>query len=65
MSVLKAYEFPYFNADSGYEGNPCVKRTADAIIKIAPYKKRPQCYNIYFDGVAVGIDMENTIFDIN
>ena len=63
-AILKAYEFPHFNCNSGSSGNPCVKRTANATIKIAPYKKQPKCYNIFFDGVAVGIDMENTSFDI-
>lgn len=62
-AVLRKYEFPYFNYNSGYEGNPCVKRTARATIKIAPYKKHPQCYNIYFDNVAVGIDMEDSYFN--
>lgn len=62
-AILKAFDFPYFNCNSGSPGNPCVKRTANAIIKIAPYKKRPQCYNIYFDDIGVGIDMENSYFD--
>lgn len=54
--ILEKHEFPYFHCDSGY-GRPCVKRTARATIKIAPYKKHPTCYNIYFDNVAVGIDL--------
>lgn len=62
-AVLNAYEFPYFNCDSGSSGNPCVKRTAQAKIKIAPYKDRPKCYNIYFDNIAVGIDMEDSYFN--
>ena len=62
-SVLKAFDFPYFNCNSGYNGNPCVKRTAKATIKIAPYRKRPQVYNIYFDNVAVGIYMEDSYFN--
>lgn len=62
-AVLKAFEFPYFNCNSGSSGNPCVKRTANATIKIAPYKKTPKCYNIYFDNVAVGIDMETSTFN--
>lgn len=61
-AILKAFEFPYFNCNSGSYDNPCVKRTARATIKIAPYKKRPQCYNIYFDNIGVGIDMEKTYF---
>lgn len=61
--ILKSFEFPRFNSDSGSTGNPCVRRRASATIKIAPYKKHPQCYNIYFDNVAVGIDMENSTFN--
>lgn len=61
-AILKAYEFPYFNSSSGYDGNPCVKRTAKAIIKIAPYKKHPECYNIYFDDVAVAISFDGVHF---
>ena len=35
---------------------PCVKRICkDATIKIQPYKKRPSCYNIMFDGIGVAI----------
>ena len=38
---------------------PCVKRICeDATIKIAPYKKHPQMYNIWFDGIGVGIDIK-------
>ena len=33
-----------------------------ASIKIAPYKKVPQVYNIYFDGVGYAIDLNNLIF---
>ena len=62
-AVLRAYEFPHFTYNSGSSGNPCVKRTANATIKIKPYKERPQCYNICFDGVAVGIDMEDSYFN--
>lgn len=62
-AILKTFEFPYFNCNSGSDGNPCVKRTARATIKIAPYKKRPKCYNIYFDNIGVGIDMEDSFFN--
>ena len=61
-AILKAFEFPHFNCDSGYNGNPCVKRTANATIKIAPYHKYAECYNIYFDNVAVGIAFDGVHF---
>ncbi len=34
-----------------------VKRTANATIMIAPYKKHPKVYNIHFDDVSFGFDM--------
>ena len=61
-SVLKTFEFPTFDCDSGTDGNPCVKRTANATIKIAPYKDHPRCYNIYFDDVVVAIDLGSAHF---
>lgn len=60
-AVLKAFEFPIFNCNSGSSGNPCVKRTARATIKIAPYNDHPKCYNIYFDNIGVGIGLDEGI----
>ncbi len=62
LDILKAFDFPYFNYDSGSDGNPCVKRTARATIKIAPYKDHPKCYNIYFDNIGVGIDLDEGLY---
>ena len=61
-AVLRTYGFPYFSNNSGSAGNPCVKRTANATIKIAPYKDHPECYNIYFDDVAVAITLDGVHF---
>lgn len=52
-NVLRKFRFPCINCKSNEEA--CVKRVAKAIIKVAPYKKYPYCYNIYFDEVAVGL----------
>lgn len=41
---------------------PTVKKTSTATIKIAPFKKTPRCYNIYFDGVGFAIDLKNITF---
>lgn len=41
-----------------WDVTPCVKRTCNATIEIAPYKKRPECYNIWFDGIGVGISIQ-------
>jgi len=61
-AVLREFEFPYFNRNSGSPGNPCVKRTTNATIKIEPYKKHPVCYNIYFDNIGVAITPEGVHF---
>ena len=56
--ILKKFGFPLYNKDTqDNNGNFSVKRVADATIKIAPYKKHPEVYNIWFDDVAVGISL--------
>lgn len=42
-----------------------VKRTANARIRIKPYKKRPEVYNIFFDGVGYAIDLKGCKWDKN
>ena len=42
---------------------PIAKRIANATIKIAPYKKHPRTYNIFFDDVAVGIMLDYRFID--
>ena len=41
---------------------PCVKRTVKAIIRIQPYKDHPKRYNIVFEDVMFGIDLEDNFF---
>ena len=48
------------NVDKGQM--PCVKRTVQATIKIAPYKDHPKVYNIWFEDVAMAIDLGNMYF---
>ena len=62
VSILRKYDFPYFNVNSGSIGNPCVKRTADATIKIAAYKDQPRLFNIYFDNIGVAISFDHVYF---
>lgn len=40
--------------DARHDVTPKVKRVAYATIKIAPYKKVPYCYNLFFDGIGIG-----------
>lgn len=55
--VLKQFGFPIYHFGMG------PKRVANATIKIAPYKKRPQVYNIWFDDVAVAVSLDYIQFD--
>lgn len=41
---------------------PTVLRRTSCNISIAPYKKLPACYNIWFDGIGVGIDIQGLTF---
>lgn len=40
-------------------GRPTKKVVSRATIKIAPYKKNPQTYNIWFDNVGLAISLRN------
>ena len=52
-SALKIWGFTHVkNGDSD-----SYKRTVNATIKILPYKKKPQTYNIIFEDVAIGLDL--------
>ena len=71
-SLIKVEQF---NSPSGHDVSkgqrPCVKRTIKAVIKIQPYKYssnkskvgcHPTCYNIYADGVGIGINLGSLYF---
>lgn len=59
--LLKHDGFPYW-CPANVKTQPIAKRVTRAKIKIAPYKTHPQVYNIWFDGVGVGIDMDTQYF---
>lgn len=64
-TILKQADYPDVNPafhDVSRGDMPCVKKTSQAVIRIAPYKDQPKCFNIYFDGVGFAIDLEDTIF---
>lgn len=42
---------------------PTIKRSTKCIIRIAPYKKLPACYNVLFDEIGVGIDIHGVSFE--
>lgn len=58
--VLETYKFPLISP-TGETAR--AKRRARATIKIAPYKKEPTCFNVYFDGVGVGFSFRSWPFD--
>ena len=41
---------------------PCVKKTSECIVKIAPYKKEPELWNIFFYGIGVAISTNGMKF---
>lgn len=43
-------------------GLPAKKITSKATIKVAPFKKLPKVYNIWYDNVAIAIDLGTTYF---
>lgn len=43
-------------------GNPAKKITSKATIRVAPFKDVPRTYNIWYDKVAIGIDLNTTYF---
>lgn len=51
-SALKSWTFAFVSnrAES-------IKKTARATVKIAPYKKHPKVYNLFFEDVAIAIDL--------
>lgn len=60
QKVLEHYQFPMIQPTGD---SARAKRRARATIKIAPYKKAPECFNIYFDGVGVGLSFSECPFD--
>ena len=54
--ILKKWGFPIYH-DWPNRTEPLAKRVANATIKIAPYKKCPTLYNIWFDDVAIAIEL--------
>lgn len=58
--VLEKYKFPLIEPKGD---SARAKRRARATIKIAPYKKEPTCFNIYFDAVGVAISFNKWPFD--
>jgi len=63
-SLFKDQKGPSFITDRALKeaGRPGKKVTSRATIKIAPYKDHPKVYNIFYDNVGLGIDLNNIYF---
>ena len=62
QDMIQEYGYPIVNPKNHrtYKGDrPCKRKTVNAIIRICPYKKHPVVYNIFFEGVGLGIDLKN------
>lgn len=58
-AIAKACYF--VKPDPRRDETPVVKRTAPAKIRIAPYKTRPECFNIFFDNIGVGLQIDKEL----
>lgn len=62
ISIFRANKGPMFAPLKLKNGQTAKKVKSRATIKIAAFKDRPKTYNIFFDNVALGIDMGNGYF---
>lgn len=62
--IITKKQFPLISPTTAKEGEPCVKRTTKAKISIEPsYMFYPRNYAIWFDGIGVGINLNDFFFD--
>ena len=62
LSAFRAKKEVTFLPAKLQSGRPTKKVTSRATIKIAPFKDLPKCYNIWFDNVGFGINLNDTYF---
>lgn len=62
ISAFRENKGPHFLPTKNRRGNPAKKITSKATIRVAPFKDVPRTYNIWYDGVALGIDLNTTYF---
>ena len=62
--IITKKQFPLISPTTAKEGEPCVKRTTKARISIEPsYTFYPRNYAFWFDGIGVGINLNDFFFD--
>ena len=62
LSVFRDNKGPNLLPSKNRRGNPAKKITSKATIRVAPFKDVPRNYNIWYDGVALGINLNTTYF---
>lgn len=62
LSIFRAQKGIMFAPAKLKDGRSSIKMTSRAKIKIAPFKDLPEVYNIWFDNVGVGIDLNGQYF---
>lgn len=62
IQLFRAAKGPMFAPAKLDNGRPTKKVTKRATIKIAPFKDRPKTYNIWFENVGFGINLNNSYF---
>lgn len=60
-ACFKEYGHDMFVSMRGHENRGIKKIVSRARIKIEPYKEHPKVYNIFYDNVGLGIDL-NTVY---
>lgn len=58
--IAREHFFVY--PDPRISDRPIETRRAQCTIRIAPYKKQPSCYNIFFEGVGIALDIQGIVF---
>lgn len=64
LAAFRKNKGPYLLPSKQNNGRPARKITSRATIKIAPFKDYPKTYNIWYDNVALGIDLGTCHFPI-
>ncbi len=60
LSIFRESKGPMLAPAKLDNGKPTRKITSKATIKIAAFKKSPQIYNIWFDNVGLGLNLNHT-----
>jgi hypothetical protein len=62
IDAFRDHKGPWFSPAKNLRGNPAKKITSKATIKVAAFKDYPKVYNIWYDNVGLGINLNNIGF---